>query len=124
MVPMAQQPTGRALRKPRGKAVGNANSKAIRESGSKARNAAARDGDRMRALALWTARTLETANPVPFGAEIVHTRTGERLIRALNAVAPQNDPSSHAEVRAVRIACRKLKTFSLRGYTLYSTCEP
>jgi len=39
-------------------------------------------------------------------------------------VAKQSDPSAHAEVRTVRLACKKLKSFSLRGYTLYSTCEP
>ncbi|MES2391876.1 MAG: nucleoside deaminase [Acidobacteriota bacterium] len=78
----------------------------------------------MRALAAWTARTLDTPTPVPFGAEIVHSKSGERLMRSANAVAKQNDPSAHAEVRTVRLACRKLKSFSLRGYTLYTTCEP
>jgi tRNA(Arg) A34 adenosine deaminase TadA len=78
----------------------------------------------MAALANWTARTFATAHPVPFAAEIVHTITGKRLIRALNAVARQNDPSAHAELRTVRLACRKLGSYSLKGYTLYSTCEP
>jgi tRNA(Arg) A34 adenosine deaminase TadA len=82
------------------------------------------DGARMRALALWTAKTLETASPVPFGAEIVDTKTGERLMRAYNAVGREHDPSSHAEVRTVRLACKKLKGFSLNGYTMYTTCEP
>jgi len=84
----------------------------------------ARDGERMRELAAWTALTLETASPVPFGADIVNTRTGERLMRAHNAVAPEHDPSSHAEVRCIRLACKKLEGFSLAGYTLYTTCEP
>ena len=79
---------------------------------------------RMSALASWTMRTLATPHPVPFGAEIIHTATGKRLMRALNAVAAQNDPSAHAELRTVRRACRKLRSFSLRGYTLYTTCEP
>jgi tRNA(Arg) A34 adenosine deaminase TadA len=82
------------------------------------------DAARMRALAQWTAKTLETASPVPFGAEIVHTKTGERLMRACNAVGKEHDPSSHAEVRTVRLACKKLKGFSLKGYTMYTTCEP
>jgi tRNA(Arg) A34 adenosine deaminase TadA len=85
---------------------------------------AALDAERIRELALWTARTLETANPVPFGADILHTRTGKRLMRGLNAVSKENDPSSHAEVRTVRRACKKLKSPWLQGYTLYSTCEP
>lgn len=78
----------------------------------------------MRSLAAWTAKTLETDKPVPFGAEIVKTKTGERLMRARNAVAAELDPSSHAEVRTVRLACKKLKSFSLKGYTMYTTCEP
>ena len=69
---------------------------------------AALDGERMRSLAAWTALTLETASPVPFGADIVNTRTGERLMRAHNAVGPEHDPSSHAEVRCIRLACKKL----------------
>ena len=36
----------------------------------------------------------------------------------------ENDPSSHAETRTVRLACKKLKRPSLAGYTMYSTCEP
>jgi tRNA(adenine34) deaminase len=82
------------------------------------------DEERMRELYFFTARTLETAHPVPFGALIVNTRSGERLMRATNAVARENDPSAHAEVRTVRLACRKLKRPSLAGYTMYSTCEP
>lgn len=72
----------------------------------------------------FTARTLETDRPVPFGASIVHTKTGKRLLRAINKVAPEFDPSSHAEVRAIRLATKRLKNLSLSGYTLYTTCEP
>src|ERR1700681_4554069 len=82
------------------------------------------DEERMREIYLFTARTLETSRPVPFGALIVNTRTGQRLMQATNAVARENDPSSHAEVRTVRLACKKLKRPSLAGYTMYSTCEP
>jgi tRNA(Arg) A34 adenosine deaminase TadA len=82
------------------------------------------DEQRMTTLIAFTARTLETASPVPFGASIVDTLTGETLIRAVNAVRRENDPSSHAELRAVRKATRRLKRTSLKGYTLYSTCEP
>lgn len=82
------------------------------------------DERRIRELVRFTARTLNTAYPAPFGALIVHTKTGERLMRATNAVVRENDPSSHAEVRAVRLACKKLKSPSLAGYTMYSTCEP
>jgi tRNA(Arg) A34 adenosine deaminase TadA len=79
---------------------------------------------RMREIYQFTARSLETPRPVPFGALIVNTRSGERLMRATNAVFRENDPSSHAETRTVRLACKKLKRPSLAGYTMYSTCEP
>src|ERR1700719_973997 len=82
------------------------------------------DEKRMRALAAWTALTMETPNPVPYGAEIVHSRNGESLMRATNAVGQEHDPSAHAEVRTIRLACKKLNSYSLRGYTLYTTCEP
>jgi tRNA(Arg) A34 adenosine deaminase TadA len=82
------------------------------------------DFDRMTALVAFTARTMRTASPRPFGAAIVHTKTGELLLRAVNSVAQEFDPSSHAEVRAIRIATKRLKRLSLAGYTLYSTCEP
>jgi tRNA(Arg) A34 adenosine deaminase TadA len=82
------------------------------------------DETRMREIFRFTARTLETSHPAPFGALIVNTRTGERLMRANNAVMRENDPSAHAETRAVRLACKKLKRPSLAGYTMYSTCEP
>jgi tRNA(adenine34) deaminase len=78
----------------------------------------------MRELYRFTVRTMKTAYPVPFGALIVNTKTGARLMRATNAVMPEGDPSSHAEVRTVRLACQKLKRASLAGYTMYSTCEP
>jgi tRNA(Arg) A34 adenosine deaminase TadA len=88
------------------------------------RNPGDADERRMRELCRFTARTLGTAQPSPFGALIVSTRSGEPLMRATNAVRRENDPSSHAEVRTVRRACKKLKRTSLAGFTMYSTCEP
>lgn len=82
------------------------------------------DLDRMAALAAFTARSLRTARPRPFGAFIVHTKSGEVLLRALNMVRQEFDPSAHAEVRAIRLATKRLKQISLAGYTLYTTCEP
>ena len=49
---------------------------------------------------------------------------GKVLLRALNAVRQELDPSAHAEVRAIRLATKRLKKISLAGYTLYTTCEP
>lgn len=82
------------------------------------------DEERMRELVKFTARTLDSAHPSPFGAAIVHTKTGERLMRATNVVMRENDPSSHGELRTVRLACKKSKSVSLAGYTMYTTCEP
>jgi tRNA(Arg) A34 adenosine deaminase TadA len=78
----------------------------------------------MLAIVRFTARTLETASPVPFGALIVETASGKPVMRAVNAVRRENDPSSHAEVRTVRKAAKKLKSPSLKGHTMYTTCEP
>ena len=82
------------------------------------------DAERMAAIAAFTARSMRTERPRPFGASIIHTKSGKLLLRALNAVAQEFDPSSHAEVRAIRKATKRLKKLSLAGYTLYTTCEP
>ena len=73
-------------------------------------------------LVRFTALSLSTATPVPFGAALVETKTGKLLYRGRNAVMRESDPSAHAETRAVRKACKKLGRPSLAGYTLYSTC--
>jgi tRNA(Arg) A34 adenosine deaminase TadA len=78
----------------------------------------------MRSIAAFTAQGLDGPSPTPFGAEIFHTTSGESLMRALNAVGAENDPSAHAEVRTIRLACAKIKSPSLAGFTLYTTCEP
>jgi tRNA(Arg) A34 adenosine deaminase TadA len=82
------------------------------------------DEERMTALAAFTARSMKTERPIPFGSSIYHTKTGQMLVQTRNAVAQENDPSSHAEVKAIRLATKKLKNPSLAGYTLYTTCEP
>jgi tRNA(adenine34) deaminase len=82
------------------------------------------DLERMRVLVAFTARSMRTESPRPFGASIIHTKSGEMLLRALNAVRQEFDPSAHAEVRAIRLAAKRLKQVSLTGYTLYTTCEP
>jgi tRNA(adenine34) deaminase len=82
------------------------------------------DEERMAALVAFTARSLRTERPRPFGASIFDTKTGKVLLRALNNVAQEFDPSAHAEVRAIRLATKRLKQVSLTGYTLYTTCEP
>jgi tRNA(adenine34) deaminase len=82
------------------------------------------DAQRLRELAAYTRRTLAGAHPTPFGCDILSRQTGERLFRGVNAVWAESDPSAHAELRAVRRACKKQRTTSLRGFVLYTTCEP
>ena len=52
----------------------------------------------------------------PFGAVIV--RDGEVIATGANRVVPNNDPTAHAEVSAIRNACSKLGTFNLDGCTV------
>ncbi len=78
----------------------------------------------MRSLAEYTARSFRTPRPVPFGCAIYHTAGGALLLRVRNAVAAQSDPTAHAELRAIRLSTRRLRTLSLAGFTLYTTCEP
>ena len=58
----------------------------------------------------------------PFGAVIV--KDHQVVGRGWNAVTSANDPTAHAEVMAIRAACATLKTFSLKGCEIYSSCEP
>lgn len=58
----------------------------------------------------------------PFAAVIV--RNGEVIGRGVNHVTLDNDPTAHAEVQAIRDACRNVSDFSLEGCTLYVSCEP
>jgi guanine deaminase len=58
----------------------------------------------------------------PFGAVIV--RDGRIIAEGVNRVTSTNDPTAHAEVVAIREACRKLGFFELKGCELYASCEP
>ena len=58
----------------------------------------------------------------PFGAVIV--RDGEIVAVAGNCVTSTNDPTAHAEVMAIREACKTLNTFDLSGCEIYASCEP
>lgn len=76
----------------------------------------------------WLARavTLATENVAdgggPFGAVIV--RDGAEVASGVNRVTRDLDPTAHAEVVAIRAACRASESFSLAGAVLYSSCEP
>lgn len=58
----------------------------------------------------------------PFGAIVV--RDAQVVARAANRVTARNDPTAHAEVEAIREACRALETFQLEGCEIYSSSEP
>jgi tRNA(Arg) A34 adenosine deaminase TadA len=82
------------------------------------------DAERMRSLIAFTMLTMDTPYPVPYGAEIFDTNSGESLMRATNRVGEDHDPSAHGEIVTIRLACAKLKSGRLKGHTLYTTCEP
>jgi guanine deaminase len=58
----------------------------------------------------------------PFGAVVV--KDGNIVAEGTNQVTSTNDPTAHAEVLAIREACRKLGIFDLDGCEIYSSCEP
>ncbi len=58
----------------------------------------------------------------PFGAVIV--KDDQVLATGVNHVTEWNDPTAHAEVVAIRAACKQLATFWLEGCDVYSSCEP
>jgi tRNA(Arg) A34 adenosine deaminase TadA len=76
----------------------------------------------MREAIRLSARQMRAGKGGPFGAVVV--RNGKIVGRGFNAVTSTNDPTAHAEVMAIREACRKLKTFKLDDCELYTSCEP
>jgi tRNA(Arg) A34 adenosine deaminase TadA len=74
-----------------------------------------------RAIALGM-ENVRTGTGGPFAAVIV--REGRVVAEGVNRVTATNDPTAHAEVVAIREACRKLGDFQLAGCDLYTTCEP
>lgn len=63
-----------------------------------------------------------SAGQLPFGALVV--RDGRILATGVNSTLRDDDPTAHAEVAAIRNACRELRTLTLPGATLISSCEP
>jgi tRNA(Arg) A34 adenosine deaminase TadA len=58
----------------------------------------------------------------PFGAVVV--KNGKIIGEGFNQVTSTNDPTAHAEIVAIRNACKHLGTFSLQGCEIYCSCEP
>lgn len=58
----------------------------------------------------------------PFAALVV--KNGKVVAEGTNRVTSTNDPTAHAEVVAIREACKSLGSFQLRGCEIYATCEP
>ena len=58
----------------------------------------------------------------PFGAVIV--RDGKVVAKSANKVVSENDPTAHAEVSVIRLACQELGTYNLSGCEIYTSCEP
>ena len=59
----------------------------------------------------------------PFGA-VITDKEGNIIAKGNNMVLKNNDPTAHAEVTVIREACKKLGTYDLSGYVLYTSCEP
>lgn len=89
---------------------------------SRTAHRASPDDERWIARAVELARASVQAGGGPFGALIV--RDGALLAEASNRVTLELDPTAHAEVNAIRRACRALADYRLSGATLYSSCEP
>lgn len=67
-------------------------------------------------------KNLETNEGGPFGAVIV--RNNKIIGEGRNLVTSTNDPTAHAEIVAIRNACRNIGSFSLENCEIYTSCEP
>lgn len=67
-------------------------------------------------------KNVESGFGGPFGAVIV--KDGKIIGEGFNEVTSSNDPTAHAEVVAIRKACKNLSTFDLQGSEIYTSCEP
>src|SRR6185437_3254158 len=74
-----------------------------------------------KAIALATENVVSGAGG-PFGAVVV--RDGQIIATGTNQVTTTNDPTAHAEMVAIRAACKALGDFQLKGCVVYTSCEP
>ena len=68
-------------------------------------------------------KTMNENKGGPFGAAIID-QNGNIIAVASNLVLETHDPTAHAEIMAIRKACKKLNTHNLKGYKLYATGYP
>ena len=78
--------------------------------------------DFLREAIRFSIEKMEANEGGPFGAIVV--RNSEIVGKGWNRVTSTNDPTAHAEIVAIRDACSRLKTFTLAGCEIYSSCEP
>jgi guanine deaminase len=75
----------------------------------------------MRAIEL-AVENVRSGRGGPFAALVV--KEGGEIASGVNLVTASNDPTAHAEIVAIRTACRVLDHFQLTGCDIYATCEP
>jgi guanine deaminase len=75
----------------------------------------------VRAIEL-SSENLRSGRRGPFAAVVV--RDGNIIAEGVNQLTSTNDPTAHAEVIAIREACKKLADFELKNCALYTSCEP
>jgi tRNA(Arg) A34 adenosine deaminase TadA len=76
----------------------------------------------MREAILLSKENMDSNKGGPFGAVVV--KNGKIIGRGANNVTSINDPTAHAEVMAIRDACKNIGDFNLKGCEIYSSCEP
>lgn len=76
----------------------------------------------MRMAVKLSVQNVSECNGGPFGAVIV--KDGKVVAKSANKVTSTNDPTAHAEVSAIRLACTTLNTYDLSGCVIYTSCEP
>ena len=76
----------------------------------------------MRMAIMLSKQNVEQSLGGPFGAVIV--KNGKVIAKSANKVTTTNDPTAHAEISAIRLACKKIKSFDLSGCVIYTSCEP
>ena len=76
----------------------------------------------MREAIALSLKSVRSGEGGPFGAVVV--KDGKIIATGNNQVTSTNDPTAHAEVTAIRNACKILQTFQLKGCEIYTSCEP